>query len=124
MSFLEFFHFDKDPFPLNSSYNYVFKNKAQFNIIDEVVNNLRFYHGIYSIVGHSGIGKTFMLNQILMQVKNNDFTFFICANEKTNLFKMFAEQFSLKKYEENDIIQFISKHYKNGENIFFFIYDF
>lgn len=124
MSILTFFHFDKIPFPSNSSFNYVFFNRSQFKIINSIVNNSRFHHGVFSIFGHSGVGKSFVLYNIFSQVKNNDLAYFFSINENSNLLKLLSSQLSIKKTDLDSISTFLLNAYKNGKNVFLFFDDF
>ena len=126
MSYLEHFHFDKEPFPLHS-FNYIYENKKQFSIISEISDSIRFNNGIYTITGGSGVGKTFVLKQIQQRLQNNDVVVFINANDKTDILKAVSEQLmqsgSSKKQSQDDVFQLISKIHKKGQNIILIIDD-
>lgn len=123
MTYLDYFHFDKEPFPTTTFNNYIYENKGQFKIIDDIVNSIRFNSGIYSIIGSEGVGKTFVLRQIQQNLKNNDIVVFISANENLDILKTINDQitFASKKQNVEDIFQIISKYYKKGQNIIFLI---
>lgn len=124
MSYLEHFHFDKEPFPTHY-FNYIYENKKQFKIINEISDSIRFNSGIYTVIGADGIGKTFILKQIQKNLSNNDLVVFISATEKTDILKVISEQLSLqsKKGNVDDVFQLISKFHKKGQNIILIIDD-
>ena len=124
MSYLDYFHFDKEPFPAHS-FNYIYDNKKQFKIINEISETVRFNSGIYTIIGMEGVGKTFILGQIQKNLSNNDLVVFISATEKTDILKAIAEQLSFvsKKQNIDDVFQIISKLHKKGQNIILLIDD-
>lgn len=123
MTYLDYFHFDKEPFPTTTFNNYIYENKRQFKIIDDIVNSIRFNSGIYSIIGSEGVGKTFVLRQIQQNLKNNDIVVFISANENLDILKTINDQitFASKKQNVEDVFQIISKYHKKGQNIIFLI---
>ncbi|MBD5404940.1 ATP-binding protein [bacterium] len=124
MSYLDYFHFDKEPFPAHS-FNYIYDNKKQFKIINEISETVRFNSGIYTIIGMEGVGKTFILGQIQKNLSNNDLVVFISVTEKTDILKAIAEQLSFvsKKQNIDDVFQIISKLHKKGQNIILLIDD-
>lgn len=126
MSYLEHFHFDKEPFPTHS-FNYIYENKKQFSIISEISDSIRFNPGIYTITGGNGVGKTFILKQIKQKLQHNDSVVFISANEKTDILKAVSEQLmplnTTKRQNQDDVFQLISKLHKKGYNIILIIDD-
>ncbi|MGN0929109.1 MAG: AAA family ATPase [Alphaproteobacteria bacterium] len=124
MSYLEHFHFDKEPF-IDNSFNYIYENKKQFKIINEISDSIRFNSGIYSIIGGNGVGKTFVLKQIQKNLCNNDIVVFIPSSDKTDILKMISEKLSLqtKKGNVDDVFQLLSKFHKKGQNIILIIDD-
>lgn len=122
MSYLDYFHFDKEPFPAHS-FNYIYDNKKQFKIINEISETVRFNSGIYTIIGMEGVGKTFILRQIQKNLSNNDLVVFISVTEKTDILKAISEQlaFVSKKQNIDDVFQIISKLHKRGQNIILLI---
>ena len=126
MSYLEFFHFDKEPFSTTSFNNYLYENKGQFKVINTIVNSIRFYSGIYPIIGGEGVGKTFVLKQIQNILSNNDIVIFINASEKTDILKVISEQISMENKKQNidNVFQSISKYHKKGQNIILIIDNF
>lgn len=122
MSYLEHFHFDKEPFSVHS-FNYIYDNKGQFKVINEISETVRFNSGIYTIIGAEGVGKTFVLKQIQKKLSHNDLVVFISATDKTDILRSISEQLSLQSKKQNvdDVFQLISKFHKKGQNIILII---
>lgn len=123
MSYLKYFHFDREPFPTAEMNNYFYENKKQTHIIDHITNLMRFNSGIYTITGGRGVGKTTLLKMVTSQVQHNDLSIFISVNESTNINKSIRSALSIlqKKSDIEDIVVHLNKFHKKGQNVILLI---
>jgi hypothetical protein len=70
---------------------------------DEIKHNLKFSHGINTIIGDSGSGKTLILNYIYKLIAGEDISNLTTTNAKGNYDEIYQE-YTSTLYDENDEI--------------------
>ncbi len=123
MSYLDHFHFDNIPFPVNGKCNYFYPHKKQIKIVSELSNILRFYSGVFVIKGSDGVGKTTVVNKLIDKIKHNDYVILINANDKTDIIKTVAKHLELQKNNLEDVFDALNLIYSEGKNIILIIDD-
>ena len=124
MNYLEYFHFDNSPFPVNEHFNYFYPRSIQSHIVESISKYCRFYSGIYLIVGTTGCGKSTLLSLLASKLSNNDCVIEINATTSTDILKTIATFLNLKNHKNiDDILTSLHHIYIHGQNIILIIDD-
>ncbi len=121
MNYLDFYHFDNQPFMINEAPKYFFKRKSFIKIMEQMLKFCRIYSGIYIIEGSEGGGKSLLLQKLYNSCINNDISLIINITEKIDILQVIANKLKLtsKNIEVGDLTNF----YEKGKNIILFFDD-
>ncbi|MDR3126358.1 MAG: ATP-binding protein [Rickettsiales bacterium] len=118
MNYLQFFHFDRDPFPVNGERNYTFENPRQTRIVDDMAKRLRAEPGIYAIIGKNGSGKTTVLEMAREQVSQNDWAVMIRPDPKNDIMRTIADEAGIaaRKADAGEALRAMANAHRRGMN--------
>lgn len=123
MNYLDFYHFDNQPFVINETQNYFFKRKSFVKIMEQMLKFCRIYSGIYIIEGSEGVGKSLLVQKLYNSCINNDISLVINMTEKTDILQIIANKLKLPSKNIDNIVDNLTNFYEEGQNIILFFDD-
>ncbi|MDR2099143.1 MAG: ATP-binding protein [Rickettsiales bacterium] len=125
MSYVNYFHFDAPPFPAAGPNNYFFGERRRMAAASDIVARIRVSPGIYAVIGSAGVGKTVLLKSVWRELRNNDWTVFISASERTDILRAMADVLmpDSRRKTTPDVFPALEKVYRKGQNVVVLIDD-